>query len=160
MTKLTLRNCKRLIGLATVAALILTPGVSALAATSALPARIAPAASVAPTAITLLSFSAQRLSDTSAEVRWQTALERQVFGFALYRSSTSLRADAIRINPNLIPAQGQNGAGASYRFVDVPIQPGVTYFYWLQELGTDGSLSEFGPVSTASAYVFVPLVVR
>jgi hypothetical protein len=113
-----------------------------------------------PSAIALLSFSAKRLSDTSAEVLWRTALEQDVFGFNLYRSSTGQRSDAVRINPNLIPAQGMSGGGASYRFVDATIQPGPTYFYWLQEVELDGGVAEFGPVNTAQVNVFAPFVAR
>lgn len=120
----------------------------------------APGEPRAPNAITLLSFSAKRLSDTSAEVLWRTALEQNVFGFNLYRSSTGQRSDAVRINPNLIPALGQSGGGASYRFVDTAIQPGATYFYWLQEVELNGNLAEFGPVTTAQVNVFAPFVAR
>jgi len=101
---------------------------------------------VAPTAVTLLSFSAAH-EGGRVVVRWTTALETQSYGFHLYRSRTDRRADALRVTSTLIPARGPQGA--AYSFVDSSAAPGQAYRYWLQEVELSGQTNEYGPAALA-----------
>jgi hypothetical protein len=103
---------------------------------------------VPPTSVNLTAFTATRQGD-AVEVRWETSAERETWGFHLLRSSTGRRADATQVTPRLIPAEGRAGGGASYRWRDENVQPGVIYSYWLRELERDGAAHEYGPASSA-----------
>jgi protocatechuate 3,4-dioxygenase beta subunit len=117
-----------------------------------------------PSAITLVHFSATR-TDAGVQVRWQTGMEQQTFGFHLYRSTTANRADAVRVTSMLVLSKGQAG-GASYSWTDTDAQAGQTYYYWLHEVEVTGDTHEYGPTrvqpetSAASFRLFAPFVGR
>ncbi len=96
-----------------------------------------------PTSIALNRFSATAYP-TGTIVSWQTALEMSTNGFVVYRSPTERRIEAEVISHAFIA--GKNAQGATYDFLDASAQSGVAYRYWLQELGLDGSVVEYGPV--------------
>ncbi len=118
-----------------------------------------------PTAVTLVSFTANRTGVKSVLVRWTTATELNTWGFHLLRSATGNRADAERITATLIPGAGRNG-GASYEWLDTSAEPGVAYSYWLEESELGGVTREYGPATTAGTVdtgafqIFVPLITR
>lgn len=108
------------------------------------------------------------LSDLRAEplggfiqVKWQTMLEVKTLGFNLYRS-TSLNGPRTRLNQSLIPAKALGSpAGAAYSFVDLFTQPGVTYYYWLEEINTSGEPTLYGPLQIGGPYtLYLPLSKR
>lgn len=116
-----------------------------------------------PTAITLDSFTAQR-AGAGVVVSWSTSLERDTWGFHLYRSATGRRADAVQVTDPLILAKGRGGAGASYTFVDESATGGP-YAYWLEEHTTTGARAVYGPATTdqlsaGSHAVWLPMVRR
>ena len=106
---------------------------------------------LAPQAITLKTFTA-RWAQNTVQVRWETGTEIDSFGFLLYRSATPNRDEAVNVTAQMIAAQGVGGGGASYAFDDdsasAAATPGQTYYYWLQEVETDGDTNEHGPVNT------------
>ena len=115
-----------------------------------------------PTAITLLSFTAERQGN-GVLLRWVTGSERDTVGFLLLRSSTGDRADAMPIVATPIPAQGSAGSGASYQWFDRTAQPNVSYHYWLVEIEADGERHEFSLISPAMQFtyrVLVPIIQR
>jgi hypothetical protein len=117
---------------------------------------------LSPTAITLSSFTA-RAENARIIVAWTTLSEFNNAGFNLYRSD---RADGnfVRINDVLIPSQtGGALTGAEYAWTDNSAQPGVTYYYKLEDVDIYGTTSWHGPVSAArqpfaSFPIFLPLV--
>ncbi len=112
-----------------------------------------------PTAVTMVSFSAQT-SATSIRVRWQTSAEENTAGYQLYRSTDGERASAVLLTPELIPA---HGPGIGYVWTDSAVVTGVTYSYWVAAIDSDGSVAEHGPVSSqiAAVYqVFLPAIGR
>jgi uncharacterized repeat protein (TIGR01451 family) len=121
--------------------------------------------SVPPTAIHLVSFTASPAA-TGVLVRWETALELNTWGFHVYRSASASRADAVRITPTLIAAQGRGQAGASYSWLDRSAVAGQVYSYWLIEIDTGGVTHEYGPATSAVGaaemqyWVALPLVAR
>ena len=118
-----------------------------------------------PTAISLISFTAERQGEGVA-LRWATGAEWGSWGFHILRSADGTRAGAVRITPALILARGGPQLGAAYAWLDAGVAPGATYTYWLQEVETGGATREYGPVAPAGtssaerARVFLPLVVR
>jgi predicted outer membrane repeat protein len=101
----------------------------------------------APTAVTLLNFDVVAINATTVQLEWSTASELGVQGFHLWRSTSGVRSQAVRITQTSIEPQGDLLFGADYLFVDTLLQPGREYTYWLQEVDTNGSITESGPVT-------------
>jgi hypothetical protein len=101
----------------------------------------------APTAVTLLNFDVVAINATTVQLEWSTASELGIQGFHLWRSTSDVRSQAVRITQTSIEPQGDLLFGADYHFVDTLLQPGREYTYWLQEVDTNGSITESGPVT-------------
>ena len=121
---------------------------------------------VTPTSIELIRFTATPRED-GILIAWEVAAELETSGYNLYRSTGVDRAQAVRINPSLIPAGGANGgaeASLRYEFLDELAVPDVPYSYWLQEVEESRAVNEYGPVngivrrSGTAQEVFLPLV--
>ena len=90
-----------------------------------------------PTAITLVSFTAQPNADGTVTLEWTTAAEIDNAGFNLHRAATR-DGPYIKINDQLIPGQGLGlQMGASYSYLDRPPSSGV-YFYKLEDVDYNG----------------------
>lgn len=98
-----------------------------------------------PTAIQLTRFTATWQLDHVA-LSWQTATEQRTLGFYLLRSTTGQRTDAQRITPDLITAAGDDVTGATYDWADYDVARDGVYRYWLQEVETDNTINEYGPI--------------
>jgi hypothetical protein len=106
-----------------------------------------------PTAVDLLWFKSRgRIS--SILVGWETASELDNVGFNIYRGE---HADGpkFKINEELIPTLVPPGSpfGAVYKYRDTTAQPGVIYYYWLEDLDISGKTNLHGP---EKAKVFLP----
>jgi hypothetical protein len=112
-----------------------------------------------PTAVTLASFEASSYNGLIL-IEWETVLELDILGFNIYRS-TSLAGERVAVNPELIPNSLTGFLGGSYEFQDTDVQPGVTYFYWLEVVGMYGPEWMAGPIeSTTYHYLYLPLTSR
>ena len=98
-------------------------------------------------AVTLADFHAAQQGDAIL-VTWETASELNNRGFNLYRGTSPNGWDR-QLNSALIPSQSQgNPNGFVYTWLDdVDLVPGTSYYYWLQDLDTSGTLTMHGPVS-------------
>jgi len=76
------------------------------------------------------------------EIEWTTETEQQTAGFYLYRSESE-DGEFIRINDEMIPAQGSAVSGASYTYIDQNLPSGVTYYYLLEEIEYDASAHKY-----------------
>lgn len=79
--------------------------------------------------------------DRRVTVDWTTSLEIDNAGFYLLRRNT-LTGEMTRLNPGLIPAQGDIYEGTSYQYVDETAVNGVKYSYHLIDVdyrGAEGS---------------------
>ncbi len=103
-----------------------------------------------PLLVTLRSFTATP-GDGQVTLRWETAAEIDNEGFNLYRRMGT--AAWQKINPGLIPAQGDPVTGASYEYVDRGLPSGTTYEYMLEDVDTSGKTTEHGPVQATIAAV-------
>jgi parallel beta-helix repeat protein len=100
-----------------------------------------------PTAIALVSFSAQAGADSVA-LAWETGTEVDNAGFNLHRAMTQ-DGPWTQINEALIAAQGDPVSGASYSFLDTPDYG--TYYYRLEDVDYNGVSTIHGPVRVTVA---------
>lgn len=102
----------------------------------------------APAVVLEVEMSASPTASADAlHLVWETGLEIDNLGFHVLRASTPDESAATRQNEALIPSQAPGGQGASYEWLDSNVEPGGTYFYWLEAVATDGSTSRHGPAS-------------
>lgn len=92
----------------------------------------------APLAATLEFFNA-KLVKNGVGLVWKTSVENQTVGFNLYRTSKN-EPKKVQVNDTMINAQGGGGIGASYKFFDPKVSPGV-YTYFLEEVTNQGTES-------------------
>lgn len=99
-----------------------------------------------PQAVELLYFSAEAL-EGAISLEWATATETDNFGFNLYRA-TALDGEQTQLNGGLIPSRVAPGSpyGAEYNFVDETAEPGVLYYYWLEDVDLSMITTIHGPV--------------
>ena len=102
-------------------------------------------ATAGPLAVTLASFDAQGQADRVV-VSWETVSEIDNAGFTLYRGLLDDGGDqALLAN---VPSQSPGSTqGAAYSYVDAAVEPGQTYWYWLEDVDLAGATTLHGPVS-------------
>ncbi|MEM7539867.1 MAG: SdrD B-like domain-containing protein [Chloroflexota bacterium] len=116
-----------------------------------------------PTAIELVSFVAVPTND-AIRVRWETNSEVDTFGFHLYRSTSEQLAEAVRVNMQMVPAQGESGG--IYTYLDESALANVAYAYWLVEIENGVEAQAYGPVratlqvASVGYWVYLPAVAR
>jgi hypothetical protein len=94
--------------------------------------------------VTLASFTAQGGADRIA-VAWETVSEQDNAGFNLYRSDSAAGPQTLlAFMPSQAPGAGQ---GFAYSYEDLVVQPGQTYWYWLEDVSLSGVTTLHGPVS-------------
>jgi predicted extracellular nuclease len=111
-----------------------------------------------PLAITLAGFEAQGLGDRIA-VSWETVSEIDNAGFNLYRTGAFAEQPEQDDLLAYLPSQGPGSAqGFVYSYDDLAVQPGESWWYWLEDVSLSGVTTLHGPVSaTASAPTAVRL---
>lgn len=90
------------------------------------------------------------LAPPAITVEWSTASELNTAGFNIYRA-LSPDDPGTRLNAALIPASPDPLVGGSYTYTDMQVTPGQTYYYRLEEVETDGSLSSQGVVAATAS---------
>lgn len=80
-------------------------------------------------------------SSAEVELQWTARNEEGVYGYLVYRSQRR-EGPYRRVNPDIIHARHDTPpATSSYRFVDVKVEPGRTYYYYLDTV-SDGGLKQ------------------
>lgn len=97
-----------------------------------------------PTAIEIISFTAETDGSDAVTLKWETATEINNTGFNLYRSRIKDN-NYKKINNGLIAARGSETEGVSYSYVDTPPSHG-TYYYKLEDADVNGVKTLHGPV--------------
>jgi len=74
----------------------------------------------------------------SIEIAWITNTEFDSIGFHLWRATGEGwkygdYSTVTRLTVRLIPAEGNSGAGATYSYIDSDVEPGLTYYYGLED---------------------------
>ena len=108
-----------------------------------------------PTGITLEYFRLRRIGP-SVELEWRTATEINNRGFNVYRGTTDNFEEAVRLNSELIPGQGRGLAGgATYTFTDTGVEPGHTYYYWLEDIDLYNNV-QARMLRSIGVYTYIP----
>jgi C1A family cysteine protease len=101
--------------------------------------------SATPTAVELGRFEATP-QGAAILLEWETASEVDNLGFHLYRAG-SPHGPRTRLNDGLIPGQMPGSPiGATYTWQDQQVRPGITYYYWLEDVDIYGDATQHGPV--------------
>ena len=81
-------------------------------------------------------------------LEWETVSEYNNLGFNLFRSTGQQGADMVKLNQSLIYSPDPGGMeGHEYSYVDdFDLQPYAVYYYWLQDVDLDGTLTMHGPI--------------
>ncbi len=97
-----------------------------------------------PSAVALVSFEARPV-DNHILVTWQTLSEFDNAGFNLYRSTDPAGPQTLLA---YVPSQAPGSTvGAAYSYEDLAVEPGQTYWYWLEDVSLSGATTLHGPVS-------------
>ena len=92
-------------------------------------------------------------------VEWTTESEVNLAGFNLYRSE-SPDGPYVKLNDTLIAASPDPVTGGSYSCTDATAEPGVTYYYQLEDVELDGKATMHGPIAVVSEGHVVSSLVR
>lgn len=98
-------------------------------------------------AISLLAVLLLTSCSAPVRVQWQTETEMNTAGFNLYRGTSPDGPFDVKINAELIPPAEDPLTGKDYTYIDATAQPGVTYYYKLEEVERNGATNRFGPIS-------------
>lgn len=79
-------------------------------------------------------------------IRWSTASEVDNFGFDVYRA-TSADGPFERLTAKPMLGSGTSDLQNDYAFVDDTIEPGVAYYYYVEEISLSGVRKKITPVS-------------
>ncbi|MGH2538822.1 MAG: hypothetical protein ACRDHL_15645 [Candidatus Promineifilaceae bacterium] len=90
------------------------------------------------------------LAEPKIVISWETETEVETAGFNVYRSD-SPAGSYTRLNEQLIPAQADSAAGASYRFKDTAVTSGVNFYYRLEDVALDNTTILHDPMSAQAA---------
>ena len=92
----------------------------------------------------LTSFKAFK-SFGKVTLLWETASEINNYGFNIYRAE-SKNGEYVKINSEIIPAQGGPTQGASYTYEDTNVKAMKTYYYKLEDVDYDSTTTMHDPV--------------
>lgn len=82
-------------------------------------------------------------------VEWTTESEVNLAGFNIYRSENR-DGPYVKLNDTLIPASPDPVTGGSYTYTDSTAEPGVIYYYQLEDVELDGKSTMHGPIAAVS----------
>lgn len=89
----------------------------------------------------------KRVANTA---RWTTASEQDTFGYDVYRSDSE-NGKFTRITKKPVLGNGTTSETHKYEFVDDTIDPCKEYWYYVEEITTQGTRTKFTSVFKAKA---------
>ncbi|MEO8377640.1 MAG: hypothetical protein ABI579_08205, partial [Candidatus Sumerlaeota bacterium] len=103
---------------------------------------------VSPLLATLSSFTATSIPG-GVQLAWTTTAEANNAGFNVY---TYANNSLTKLNSTIIPAQGIDGAGSAYSFIDsAALRSGQSRQYFLEDVDLNGTKTLHGPVTAGNA---------
>ena len=91
-------------------------------------------------------FHAERI-ETGILLTWQTSTEINQEGFNLYRNTGENFEHADLLNPDLIQSQDTDKEqGFFYEVLDTEIETNTTYYYWLEQVESNDTITLLGPI--------------
>ena len=110
--------------------------------------------SAGPLSVTLASFSATT-DGGQVQLAWETVSDLDNAGFNLYRATSPAGPDTLLV---FVPSQAPGSSqGFSYSFTDADVEPGLTTWYWLEDVSLAGAMTMHGPLTVT---VLAPTAVR
>jgi hypothetical protein len=94
--------------------------------------------------VRLLYFRAEA-AESAIHLNWGSAAEWNLSGYYIYRAD--VRQFDVAEPITFMPAEG---SGSSYDYVDLDVQAGQVYWYWLVSVDTDGSETRSAPVQATT----------
>lgn len=107
---------------------------------------------VESTLITLSSFDAAP-GNKKVTLTWTTESEIDNAGFNIYRAEAG--GEYVKVNDEIIPAQGSATSGATYEFVDEDVQNRVTYSYKLEDVDANGTATMHDAKSATPRVIYL-----
>jgi len=104
------------------------------------------------TFITLSSFTAKP-GNGSVTLNWTTETEIDNAGFNIYRAESE-NGEYVKINAAIIPSKAGAAQGASYQFIDNNVRNRKTYYYKLEDIDLNGTVTMHGPKSATPKWIF------
>ncbi|HOH46923.1 MAG TPA: FlgD immunoglobulin-like domain containing protein [Candidatus Cloacimonadota bacterium] len=104
--------------------------------------------------VELSAFDMVLSPGNKVRLRWISQSETALTGYLIYRSTTENLQDAILISSLIEPTNSSQTS--YYNFDDSTVQPGTTYYYWLQSLDLDGGNQYHGPIRADLPYLDSP----
>ena len=99
-----------------------------------------------------LSFTATPFRK-AVVIEWVTASEIDNAGFNVYRAESE-NGQYIKINDELIAAQGSSTEGTAYEFVDEGLKNRKTYYYQLEDVDIYGESTFHGPIKATPRWIY------
>jgi len=78
-------------------------------------------------------------------LKWTTASEVDNYGYFVHRGDAEEGPFKV-LNPRAIPGAGNSEVPSNYVYEDHAVEPGKTYFYWVESVSTRGEKEKFTPV--------------
>ena len=88
--------------------------------------------------VTLSVFTATNTTD-GVLISWRTETEVNNIGFSIYRSESK---DGKYTEVSFVEGAGNTGMPTDYKFTDKTVEPGKTYFYYLQDIDILGETNK------------------
>jgi hypothetical protein len=98
--------------------------------------------------IELASFNASGI-EGAIELNWITESETDNAGFNIHRSM-QVNGERHRVNQQLIQGAVNSQVRNEYSWLDKDVKENIVYFYWLEDISTDGVSTLHGPVEANS----------
>ncbi len=101
-----------------------------------------------PVAVDLVYFRG-KWTGNAILLEWRTASEWDVLGFKVWRS---FAPNTKEVELGFVFPKGGVGTGAVYDLVDMNVEEGRTYYYWLEVYNTDGTIDRYAPGAVCACY--------
>jgi hypothetical protein len=95
--------------------------------------------------VELTSFTAVFGQNTFVTLEWITQSETNEAGFNIFRNIEEDLNSAVQVNSNIIEATNTSYEHI-YRFQDFIVSDDDFYYYWLQDVSNNGTVTYHGPV--------------
>jgi len=96
--------------------------------------------------VELSSFTAIVTAEMFVQLEWVAQTETNMLGYNVFRSQDENLNNSYKVNYVIISAHN-NPTAVTYTYLDDTVNPGTTYYYWLQANDLDLTFQFHGPIS-------------
>jgi len=96
--------------------------------------------------VELSLFNIAITGNLHVQLQWTAETETHMLGYNVFRSQVEEIAESQKINNKLIGAYNSS-TPTDYSYVDVEVNSGETYYYWLEFYDTNMTSQFYGPIS-------------